>query len=496
MNGHPFSDQQGISPRARRRGSILITTVVMLVVAGIAILAVIQLTTQNVRDVARSEARLQSFYVAEAGAQHVIHWFNRPNESPDPPYFSPDETGNYLDAAGNSIITESLEIEAPHLPRIITGDRTTERGQVIRLFVEPPWDEDPPGTVARVTSIGEAGQSRVDSTVEIRLIDNRVPAITSPGAVISRHGATSGGLFQVNWGEIWAAHNLILPHPLRQKFPNQTDDPWFAARTEQHLIRHGESGIRYADGRVDGAFTSTPIEPTAPNYHIPFLEDTLAPQNNNYRDYENLHQHVTDLAWPNYDYETIKLLAQYHDFPIYRTTSDGRLITGEDPATGAPIIQTFEEVFNRKDGIHPNDVIPEEAPPVYFIDTIDGNPPAEDGSNLAEIRVSGQGPFFYGNFFVAADMHLAGAGNSPTLGDPIRPDGSIGRSINNLRLYGMFYSYGQAELQGSGDIYGSFHAEQGFSGGGNWEIFYDIQMQNENRVRIGSNLRAQLWNSY
>ena len=482
--------------RAARRASILMTTAIMLVVAGLSIVALIQLTTHNVRDVARSEARLQAFYAAETGAQHVLDWFNRPAASPDLDYFSPDESGHYLDEDQNSLITQAKEVPPQHLPRVLTGSTSEERGRVVQLRVEPPWETDPRGTVARVISVGEAGRGGVQSTVEIRLVDNRVPAITSPGAILSGEGATSGGLFQVNWGEVWSRENLTLPHPLRQKFPNQTDDPWFAVRSEQHLIRHGSSGIRYADGSADGAFSDTPIEEGADNYHIPFLEATLSSQNNTYRNYENLHQHVQGLNWPQYDYETMKTLALYHDFPIYRTTADGRLITGEDPTTGAPIIQTFEQVFNNRDGIGPNDVVPTEAPPLYFIDTIDGNPPAADGSNMAEIRISGQGPFFYGNFFIAANVHLGGSGSSPRLDNPIRPDGSLGRAIQNTRLYGMFYLYGTAEVQGVGDIYGSFFAERGFQGGGTWEIFYDIQMQNENRTRIGSNLRAQLWNTY
>ncbi len=482
--------QKYVLPRPKR-ASILLTTVVMLVVAGLAILALIQLTTQNVRDVARSEQRLQAFYTAEAGAQRVIDWFNRPEVSPDPEYFSPDEDGNYVDELGRSIITESLEAPPDFLPEVRRGANEAFRGRVTTLIVEPPWSDDPPFTVARLTSIGEA-DGGVDATVQMRLMDNRVPSITSPGAILSLRAASSGGQFQVNWGEIWTREALHLPQPLWNRFPTSDDDPWFGVRSETHLRDH--QGSDYADGRDRHAYTSTPIEPTAPNYYQPFLEETLHQSNNNYRGYENLWQHQ-QIDWPTYDYETMKHLVQYHGFPIYRTTPEGDLITGHD-ANGEPIVQTFMEVFDSREFANPNEVDPDNAPPIYFIDTVDGNPPAPDGSNMATIRVQGQGPFFHGSFFIAANVRFGGAGNSPSLDHPRRPDDSIGQRINDTRLYGLFYTYGLAELYGNGDIFGSIIAEGGFEGGGNWEVFYDHRLSDESRTRIGSRLMADLWNSF
>lgn len=469
-------------------------TLIMLVVAGVGIVALVQLTTQNVRDVNRSENRLQAFYVAEAGTQHVVDWFNRPDDSPDRDYFSPWPDGNFLDGQNQSVVQSVLEVEPDFLPAITAGSNGQLGGQVVALIVEPPWVDDPPATVARVTSVGRSPRG-IESTVEIRLMDNRVPSITSPAAILSREGASSSGQFQVNWGEIWTRDNLDLPHPLNQKFPNSRDDPWFGARSEANLVRATGNNTNYADGRERGGYSNSPIEQGAANYYQPFLESTLDRRNNQLRDYENLYQNQENLAWPDYDYDTMKTLAQYHGFPIYRTTAGGDLITGHDGA-GNPIVRSFDEVFDRRTHDGPDDVVPDDAPPLYFIDTIDGNPPRADGANLATIRVQGGGPFFHGNFFIGANIRFGGAGNSPTLNNPRKPDGSLGQAIRSTRLYGMFYTYGQSEFQGQGDIYGSVYAERGFGGGGNWEIFYDHRMQDETRTRVGSRLRTQLWNTF
>ncbi len=463
----------------------------MLVVAGLSVVALIQLTTQNIRDVDRSEQRLQAFYAAESGAQRVIDWFNRPHVSPNSSYFSPNEDGNYTDEMGVSIITDSFETADGSLPEVRRGRDNALSGRVSRLLVEPPRSDDPPFTVAWVTSVGESTRG-IQTTVEMRLMDNRIPAITSPGAILSMGVASSDGQFQVNWGEIWAADELNLPHPLGNRFPTSDEDPWFAVRSETHLMNH--QGRDYADGSVRGGYSDTPIPQGAPNYYQPFLESSLHQNNNNLSGFENIHQHQV-LDWPEYEYERMKMLAMYHDFPIYRTTPDGDLITGHD-ANGQPIVQSFREVFDKREFDDPNAIDPDNAPPIYFIDTIDGNPPTPDGSNMATIRDTGGDPFYYGNFFIAANVYFGGIGSSPSLDHPRKPDDSIGQRIRNVGLYGLIYTYGTMELRANGDIFGAVITEGGFLGGGSWEVFYDHKLQDESRTRLGSRLTASLWNSF
>ncbi len=77
-------------------------------------------------------------------------------------------------------------------------------------------------------------------------------------------------------------------------------------------------------------------------------------------------------------------------------------------------------------------------PPIFLIDTFDGQPPKADGSNLPTITVIGNGSFFYGYFFIAGNVNFGGAGNSPTYDTPERPDGTISETpIPNARMAGL-----------------------------------------------------------
>ncbi len=65
-------------PRAgARKGSALVYSVLLLTLAGVAVISITLLVNENLRATKRSEDRLQAFYAAEAGVQEVVDWFNR-----------------------------------------------------------------------------------------------------------------------------------------------------------------------------------------------------------------------------------------------------------------------------------------------------------------------------------------------------------------------------------------------------------------------------------
>lgn len=526
------------------RASVLLYSVFLLSVAGVAVISLTTLVNHNFWEVRRTEERLVAFYIAEAGVQRVVDWFNRghnawleprlpENNDTDPKnnislytwsdgqysntafqnFFAPDPATGKFVAGTSSVFAQRLaaagktELEIKmdypvYLPVIRDPSTSANKGTVFSLLLQPPItsgpDADPIGTVARVICVGETNVTKVQSTVWVRMYDNPVPELVMPAPIISKGGAASNGQFNVNWGEIWTKDDMILPRNLDNKFtfPTPKQDPWFYARSEKAL-RGGNSNLQYADGTQDSGYNDNPIAPGSPNYFIPYLSSIVVSKDKDFKDRENLLQYQT-LKWPTYDYNTMKTLVLRQGYDYYRTTSSGDLIVGED-SSGNPIIKSFYEVFNRNGGdnpLNPNDIDRKEFPPIVFIDTIDGKPPRADGSNMATIRNTGSGPFYHGLFFIAANIYMGGAGNSPMLQKPERPDGTSGSPITNCRVHGLLYSYGMGEFQGGGDVYGALFAERGFAGGGSWSIYYDISLSDPLRNRVGSSIRVRLWNTY
>ncbi len=500
-----------------------------------AVISITLLVNHHIGATRRAEDRLQAFYAAEAGIQQVTDWFNRgfntwleprlpenldgprtndivlygwqDGRFPDTTFqglFAPDPiSGRFASDSGQSIFAARLEAagleylevdqQYPNYVYNVMDSGRHLRGRIITLLIEPPvttgTEPDPRGTVARVTAVGTS-ITGVRSTIEVRIFDNRIRDLAIPAAIMSRSAASSNGQFNIHWGEVWTRANLELTN-LITRFPTQTQDPWFYARAQGHLVY--PTGT-YADGRYRTGESLVPIESSAPNYYLPYLEASLDNQiHRSYYGRENLSQHASNLPWPEYDYNTIKMLAMRMGWPIYRTTSTGMLLV-PNATTGALEEKTFEQVFN--DNIDPDSIDGDAFPPMYFIDTVDGNAPRADGSNMTTLRVTGSGPFFHGYFFVAANMYFGGAGNSPTLNSPERPDGTTGSSIRNCRLSGLLYTYGTGEYQGQGDVYGAVYSERGFLGGGGWDIYFDYRLQNPIRTRIQSTVRVRLWNTY
>ena len=68
---------QRVTIARRPKNSVLLYAVVLLTVAGTAVISLTGLVNYNIRSVHRAEDRFQAFYVSEAGVQQVVDWFNR-----------------------------------------------------------------------------------------------------------------------------------------------------------------------------------------------------------------------------------------------------------------------------------------------------------------------------------------------------------------------------------------------------------------------------------
>jgi len=132
-----------------------------------------------------------------------------------------------------------------------------------------------------------------------------------------------------------------------------------------------------------------------------------------------------------------------------------------------------------------------------FIDTIDGNPPESDGSNLATIAVSGNSIGIKGVFYIGANFDASGVGSPPTL-TVEDPTGNL-VPLSKIFMNGVLYSAGTLELSGNAGVYGSVVSELGFTGTGTPDVYYNedladgLELGNGN---VGSVFRIDLENNY
>lgn len=585
------------SPRGQRRGSILVFTVFLLSAAALAVYVVVNLSTTNMHQVRKSEARLQAQYAAEAGIQQTVDWFNRgyyawyvesraaevanaeaplgyetssrsapdamkkptpeptapppdPTASPtpeptsDPPggdddvayhtwgdkrfpdtdfqnYFKPDPTtGKFIDALKKSTITTELNLMSDkdkayraYLPSLLDQDGN-EKARIVGLRILPPQSGDPEGTVAQVicetvtvAALGPHKKTLEDGTVvgdektavcqvHVWLQDNRVSDVKIPAAIMSKAGVATNGQFNVHWGEVWSEGDIDFPNSSHLG-PTQSEDEWYVARATDHIRIGGD----YADGRDKQGTSSTAIPSTAGNYYVPYLQDAEFQANSGkFGNRENMLQHVGKLPWPDYDYKTMKALALERGFLIFRPAGNGLLALNTPSGT---VEKSFEDWFDHKivtlsgadvelESISPEDIDPDDFPPLYFIDTTDGKPPMDDGSNMMDVQLAGGSSFFHGLFFCALDFSFKGSGNPPSIPNAERPDLAT-ESISKCFWQGLLYTYGTYSDSGSGRLYGAIFAENGYGAGGCPEVYYDWRLSDIMRNRLGSAVKPRLW---
>ena len=111
-----------------------------------------------------------------------------------------------------------------------------------------------------------------------------------------------------------------------------------------------------------------------------------------------------------------------------------------------------------------------------FIDTIDQQPPAPDGSNLANINIQGNSDGYKGFFYLCANLDISGSGN-PSGMQALNPDGNT-ESLAKVFLDGVLYTPGYVDVSGNPVTYGAVIAETGVQGTGTMDVYYDPELKN------------------
>ncbi|MBN1902338.1 hypothetical protein JW926_13515 [Candidatus Sumerlaeota bacterium] len=469
------------SRKNREKGSILLIAIVVVSVISVGLVCSLAYQKDLGKMGNRRREQMRAFYVADIGVQRVIHWFNHPDEyTPDTVLFTKfSDTESYFDSSDQTRFISTVSVPSGLLP-VVYDANNSYLGELVNLQLLPPDPtHDPISCIVKVQSVGKSF-SGPPKTIMVYLNTSHTFNIECPAAIITDQTATWGGQFNIRWGQVWAKHNAILPN-LAQTKKAFKDDPWLKLKVKETVYLNNAN---YADGTNTGS--TTPLPETAPNYFQPWLLTDA--------DLDEIYQHQTETAadaadpffFPIFDYQLNK------EYAITKGRYYGSDAAGDIYRDG--IIDEAHKVTDLYAEFHIADA--DNGPYEFiFIDTIDKQPPALDGSNMCTLHFSGNTPHTKGVFYCANNVYLGGSGDPPDVTNAVDPNNSI-NSLNKVRHQGLFYVSGQFDQQGENTIYGSCVAGGGFGSGGCPEVYYDYRLKTGALMTAGSNVRRVLWRTY
>ena len=446
--------------KGKRRGSILAITFFLCILMAVAALWTTRTLLDHQKTNLRRRDLARAYYAAEAGVAQVLHWGNYPEEYDDQGanglfYRNPD-TDEFPNLSAALASTPEVPLSSDKYGDLKSKyNYDVSRVKNLKLIAPDP-DNDPIACLFKVESTGlsPSGSERsILAYIQPNPLDSI--AIKIPGGLISMGTAGLGGNSIVHWGETWSKGDFNMINKSQADHLNNTHpgyDPWAGYRTEGRI--HFPSTWKSGLGK-DIYQETTRTNPAAP------------PASG---EYENAFEQFIPsgtLEWPDFAslYDEFKSHALAHG-RYYSTDASGNIY--KDGVEDAAHKVDFTTEFEREDrAAAPYDLV--------FIDTIDGNPPAADGSNLATITITGQTSGLKGIFWIGANFNQSGTGTPPTLIGAEKPDGTT-EDLPAIYLDGVLYSAGRIDLGGNPGIYGSILAQNGFFTTGTPNIYYNHRL--------------------
>lgn len=481
-----------LANRPTRRGSTLMVAVIVIMVVSFTLTTMSAALIDNARITDRKRHSIKALQGAEAGIARVLDFFHRPAEwsidttfGTNPFVANPDDIEDYepLETrllAGDILVPEELR------PLIVYGegnDPDAAEAIITDLRVLAPPVGAPANAIALIRSTAVSAKYGIERTVEAIIRPPRVFSVVAPAAIVSHRTITTGGNIMVYWGEYWAAGSINFMN--EQNGGKYNQGPTQAVRTKDRILGLGSGQL----GQTAVTATSSTIEDVAAYFS---RADKRAQFSN------RLWQNQVDLEMPHYDYQTIKDLARQFGH-YYSRDAAGNIYVGDVQNDATRI--TMEEILS-------ND--PNDPAKIVLIDTIDGNPPAEDGSNFGpEISVQGSGAadgeprYMRGLYYIGAHVRMAGQGSDGvTLSLPVPPQpddwsSSVtwpsGYASQTVVSDGVVVFAGDLRVNGQPVFYGSLVAYGDITGSGTPWVYYNPDLADGLDFPLLSRVEAFQW---
>lgn len=436
------------------KGSALLVTMSLLFLITLLGLSAFQWSIAETGIAANQKATTQARYIAESGVALMLQWFQEPETFPEigtfPNGYPAGERSSFFAKrqCTGSASKPDFWYQSETGDSGLLGEAFDELGAVTSLKLYKPI------TVGALCTIEATGTtlSGISRTVSVEVVPSPVPPLTA--AVQIGEPADTPVPILVHWGDVRVIGNADLGDSLWEIPKKDTS-------ASVNGLPYPSSNRRdaYLDFYIGGAIIN-PSTAACPGCTEPF------------EGYDHLHQFQANgnpgFSLDPWDYVHLKAFAKVWG-TYYTTDPEGYLYRdGMDDLDHR--MAPSQALASEGVGDHRGFV---------FIDTVDQKPP--DGTNLATLDL----PIVYleGIFFIQAHVVLRESGSGQSIQVQSPPaEGSndpFSRStvvLSNIHLKGTLSVAGQLTVEDHPMVFGALIAQQGFSGSGQPEVWYDADL--------------------